>query len=58
MEYKVKLSKLNATGTARDAVKLDIVLEQQLSDLMEYFLTVDAFGKDMILRIAKKISKL
>jgi len=58
MEYKIKLSKLNATGTARDEVKLDIVLEQQLSDLMEYFLTVDTFGKDMILRTAKEFSEL
>jgi len=58
MEYKVKLRKLNATGTARDEVKLDIVLEQQLSDLIECFLTADSFGKNMILRRAKKISKL
>lgn len=57
MEYKVKLHKLNALGTDIDEVKLDIVLEQQLSDLMEYFLSASSFGKDMILRRAKLISK-
>lgn len=57
MEYKVKLHKLNATGAAREEVKLDIVLEQQLSDLMEYFLSASSFGKGMILRRAKLICK-
>ena len=58
MEYKVKLSKLNATGTTRDVVKLDIVLEQQLSDLMEYFLTVNNSNREIILQTAKVLNKL
>lgn len=49
MEYKVKLSKLNATGTAREEVKLDIVLEQQLSDLIESFLSVGFSDREKII---------
>ncbi len=41
MEYKVKLKKLNNAGTNRIEVRVDIVTQQQLSDLVEKFLSSD-----------------
>ena len=37
MEYKVKVEKLNNTGTSYTPVKLSIVDEQVISDLLEKY---------------------
>ena len=37
MEYKVSLKKLNNTGSDYDTVKLSIVEQQELSDLIEKY---------------------
>jgi hypothetical protein len=48
MEYKVKLKKLNSYGSDYERVKTNVVLEQQLSDLVEYFLSLSFEAREEI----------
>jgi hypothetical protein len=47
MEYKVKLKKLNKYSSY-EKVELNIVLEQQLSDLVENFLSLSFEAREEI----------
>jgi hypothetical protein len=49
MEYKVKLKKLNKYSSY-EKVKLNIVLEQQLSDLVENFLSLSFEAREEMLK--------
>jgi hypothetical protein len=54
MEFKVKLKKLNSYGSDYVKVKIDnVVLEQQLSDLVEYFLSLSFEAREDLLRLLK-----
>jgi hypothetical protein len=48
MEFKVKLKKLNRYGSDYERVKTNVVLEQQLSDLVEYFLSLSFEAREEI----------
>ena len=41
MEYKVKIKKLNSHGSDYENVKLNIVEQEQLSSLIDKFLSAD-----------------
>ena len=41
MEYKVKIKKLNSYGSDYENVKLNIVEQEQLSSLVDKFLSAD-----------------
>ena len=48
MEFKVKLKKLNRYGSDYERVKTNVVLEQQLSDLVENFLSLSFEAREEI----------
>jgi hypothetical protein len=50
MEYKVQLKKLNSYGSDYERVKTNVVLEQQLSDLVEYFLSLSFEAREDLLK--------
>jgi hypothetical protein len=50
MEYKVKLKKLNSYGSEYERVKTNIVQEQQLSDLVEGFLSLSFTAREELLK--------
>ncbi len=50
MEFKVKLKKLNSYGSGYERVKTNVVLEQQLSDLVEYFLSLSFEAREELLK--------
>lgn len=50
MEYKVKIEKLNNLGLKYENVKLNIVEQEQLSSLVDKFLSADFETRNFILR--------
>ena len=54
MEYKVKLKKLNSYGSEYERVKTNIVQEQQLSDLVEGFLSLSFDSREELLKQIRK----
>jgi hypothetical protein len=49
MEYKVKIKKLNSYGSDYENVKLNIVEQEQLSSLIDNFLSADFETRKFIL---------
>jgi hypothetical protein len=54
MEYKVKLKKLNSYGSEYERVKTNIVQDQQLSDLVEGFLSLPFDSREELLKQIRK----
>ena len=52
-EYKVKISKLNNTGTKYDSVKLPVIEESQLSDLLLAFFAADFEDRERLIKLLK-----
>ena len=54
MEYKVKIKKLNKYSSDYERVKTDIVLDEQLSDLVEFFLSLSFSERAILLKQMRK----
>jgi hypothetical protein len=50
MEYKVKIKKLNSYGSDYENVKLNIVEQEQLSSLIDNFLSADFETRNKMLK--------
>ena len=51
MEYKVKIEKLNSLGSDYENVKLNIVEQEQLSSLVDKFLSADFETRNKMVRL-------
>ena len=54
MDYKEKIEKLNKYGTEYERVKTDIVLDEQLSYLVEFFLSLSFSERAILLKQMRK----